>query len=35
LIGASKVEQIKEDVEALKNLEFTSEELAKIDVVLK
>lgn len=31
LIGASKVEQIKENVAALKNPEFTGEELAEID----
>jgi L-glyceraldehyde 3-phosphate reductase len=31
LIGASSAKQIAENVEALKNLEFTSEELAEID----
>lgn len=35
LIGASKVEQIEENVAVLKNLKFTSEELAGIDAVLK
>jgi len=31
LIGASRVEQIEENVAALKNLEFSAEELAEID----
>lgn len=31
LIGASKVEQIEEDVKALDNLEFSAEELERID----
>jgi L-glyceraldehyde 3-phosphate reductase len=31
LIGASTLDQIKENVRALENLEFTTEELAKID----
>jgi len=35
LIGASRVEQIEENVAVLKNLPFTSEELAQIDAVLK
>lgn len=35
LIGASRVEQIEDNVAALKNLQFTSEELAEIDTVLK
>jgi L-glyceraldehyde 3-phosphate reductase len=33
LIGASKVEQIEENVAALKNLEFSQEELDKIDEI--
>jgi L-glyceraldehyde 3-phosphate reductase len=35
LIGASKVEQIEQNIAVLKNLQFTSEELAQIDAVLK
>jgi L-glyceraldehyde 3-phosphate reductase len=35
LIGASKVSQIEENVAALNNLEFTVEELAKIEAILK
>ena len=35
LIGASKVEQIEENVAALKNLEFTSDELTAIEAALK
>ncbi|MDQ0876341.1 L-glyceraldehyde 3-phosphate reductase [Paenibacillus sp. V4I3] len=35
LIGASRVSQIEENVAALKNLEFTPEELAKIEKILK
>lgn len=35
LIGASKVGQIEENVEALNNLKFTEEELTKIDNILK
>ena len=35
LIGASRVEQIEENIAVLKNLPFTSEELAQIDAVLK
>ena len=31
LIGASKAEQVRENVAALKNLSFTAEELAEID----
>lgn len=34
LIGASKVEQIEQNVAALDNLEFTSDELDKIDSIL-
>ncbi len=34
LIGASKVSQIEENVAALSNLEFTAEELQKIDRIL-
>jgi len=34
LIGASKVSQIEENVEALKNLKFSREELDKIDEIL-
>ena len=35
LIGASKVEQIEENVAALRNLKFTSDELAAIEAALK
>jgi L-glyceraldehyde 3-phosphate reductase len=35
LIGASRVEQIEDNIAALKNLQFTPEELAEIDTVLK
>jgi L-glyceraldehyde 3-phosphate reductase len=35
LIGASSAEQIDENIAALKNLKFTSEELAQIDSALK
>ncbi|MFD0675371.1 MULTISPECIES: L-glyceraldehyde 3-phosphate reductase [unclassified Paenibacillus] len=35
LIGASRVSQIEENVAALANLDFSSEELAKIDNILK
>lgn len=35
LIGASKVSQIEENVAALNNLEFSKEELDKIDEILK
>lgn len=35
LIGASRVSQIEENIAALNNLEFTAEELAKIDAILK
>jgi len=35
LIGASRVSQIKDNVAALNNLEFSEEELAKIDDILK
>lgn len=35
LIGASRVEQINDNVAALKNLQFTSDELAEIDAILK
>lgn len=34
LIGASRVEQIDENVQALAKLEFSAEELAKIDAIL-
>ncbi|MBQ7324568.1 MAG: aldo/keto reductase [Clostridia bacterium] len=34
LIGASRGEQVKENVEALKNMSFTEEELAEIDAIL-
>jgi L-glyceraldehyde 3-phosphate reductase len=33
LIGASKTSQIDENVAALSNLDFTPEELAKIDTI--
>ena len=35
LIGASKVSQVEENVAALSNLEFSTEELKKIDEILK
>jgi L-glyceraldehyde 3-phosphate reductase len=35
LIGASRVSQIEENVAALNNLDFSAEELAKIDEILK
>ncbi|SFE99206.1 L-glyceraldehyde 3-phosphate reductase [Thermophagus xiamenensis] len=35
LIGASRVEQLKNNLDALKNLNFTEEELNKIEKVLK
>lgn len=35
LIGASKVEQIVDNVNALKKLDFTQEELEKIEKILK
>ncbi|OAS84109.1 L-glyceraldehyde 3-phosphate reductase [Metabacillus litoralis] len=35
LIGASKVSQIEENVAAINNLEFTAEELARIEEILK
>lgn len=34
LIGASKVSQIEDNVEAVKNIAFTAEELARIDAIL-
>lgn len=34
LIGASKVEQIEENVKALNNLEFTNKEISRIDAIL-
>lgn len=34
LVGASKVNQIEENVRAVENLEFSDEELAKIDAIL-
>ncbi|AJS57571.1 hypothetical protein UB51_02695 [Paenibacillus sp. IHBB 10380] len=35
LIGASRVSQIEDNVAALNNLEFTSEELDRIESILK
>ncbi len=35
LIGASRVEQIEQNVAALANLAFSAEELARIDAILK
>jgi L-glyceraldehyde 3-phosphate reductase len=35
LIGASSVQQIEENVDALKNLSFTSDELSRIDTILE
>lgn len=35
LIGSSKPEQITDSLEALKNINFTSEELTRIDAILK
>jgi L-glyceraldehyde 3-phosphate reductase len=34
LIGASRLEQVEQNVAALDNLAFTSEELAKIEAIL-
>ncbi len=34
LIGASRVEQIEQNVAALANLSFSAEELARIDAIL-
>ena len=34
LIGASRVEQIEQNVAALANLQFSTEELARIDAIL-
>jgi L-glyceraldehyde 3-phosphate reductase len=35
LVGASKVSQIEENIAALNNLEFSEEELNRIDEILK
>jgi L-glyceraldehyde 3-phosphate reductase len=35
LVGVSKPEQLAENVEAVKNLNFSSEELEKIELILK
>ncbi|GAI98283.1 unnamed protein product, partial [marine sediment metagenome] len=35
LTGASKISQIEENIAALNNLHFTSEELTKIEIALK
>ena len=35
LIGASKIEQLDQNLDALHNLDFTSEELARIDEIVK
>ena len=35
LIGASRVEQVEQNVAALANLEFSADELARIDTILK
>ena len=35
LIGASKVTQIRENLKALENLNFSKEELEKIDEILR
>jgi L-glyceraldehyde 3-phosphate reductase len=35
LIGASRIEQIEQNIAALNNLQFTPQELAKIDSILK
>jgi L-glyceraldehyde 3-phosphate reductase len=34
LVGASRVQQIEDDVAALDNLEFSAEELLQIDSIL-
>ena len=34
LIGASRVSQLEDNVEALEHLDFSEEELAKIDAIL-
>lgn len=35
LVGASKVSQLKENIEAIQNIEFSDSELKKIDTILK
>jgi L-glyceraldehyde 3-phosphate reductase len=35
LVGTSRVTQVDDNVDTLKNLEFTDEELGKIDQILK
>jgi L-glyceraldehyde 3-phosphate reductase len=35
LVGASSVRQVEENIDALKNLAFTNDELEKIDNILK
>jgi L-glyceraldehyde 3-phosphate reductase len=35
LIGASRVEQVEQNVAALQNLEFAAEELQQIEEILK
>ena len=35
LIGASKAEQVLDNIEAIKNTEFSDEELKKIDKIVK
>ncbi len=35
LIGASSVKQVEENVAVINNLEFTKEELVKIDDILR
>jgi hypothetical protein len=35
LVGASKVEQLKQNIAALNNLNFADEELDRIDKILK
>jgi L-glyceraldehyde 3-phosphate reductase len=34
IIGASKIEQIDQNISAIKNLEFTESEIRQIDAVL-
>ena len=35
ILGASKVQQVKDGIEAIKNIDFTKEELDKIEFILR
>jgi L-glyceraldehyde 3-phosphate reductase len=35
ILGASKVQQVKDGVEAIKNIDFTKDELDKIEFILR